>query len=71
MCLQAMEKNIKKILRKYLKRKRVGEKRLCNWREKVLWVKGSAIGEVQVLGRKELRIWRDKRVGNGKGVIFE
>lgn len=45
MCLQAMEKNIKKIVRKYLKRKRVGEKRLCNW--------------------------RDKRVGNGKGVIFE
>ena len=38
---------------------------------KVLWGKVSAIGEVQVLGRKELRIWRDKRVGNGKGVIFE
>ena len=34
MCLQAMEKNIKKIVRKYLKRKRVGEKRLCNWRDK-------------------------------------
>ena len=38
---------------------------------KVLWGKGSAIGEVQVPGRKELRIWRDKSVGNGMGVIFE
>lgn len=34
MCLQAMEKNIKKIVRKYLRQKRVEEKRLCNWRDK-------------------------------------
>ena len=47
MCLQAMEKNIKKTLRKYLKRKRVGEKRLCNWRDK------SVVG-------KRLYNWRGK-----------
>lgn len=47
MCLQAMEKNIKKIVRKYLKQKRVGEKRLCNWRDK------SVVG-------KRLCNWRGK-----------
>lgn len=50
MCLQAMEKNIKKIVRKYLKRKRVGEKRLCYWRDK------SVVG-------KRLCNWKGKSVG--------
>ena len=62
MCLQAMEKNIKKIVRKYLKRKRVGEKRLCNWRDKRVvgkrfkcWgEKNFVSGEINVLGTERV-----------------
>ena len=54
-----MKKNIKKFVRKIYKGKNVvGEKDF-------------AIGKIKVLGRKELCIWSDKRVGDRIGVTLE